>query len=73
MNELEWYFCFEFINCLDEVVVFYKLIEGDLKYIIDFEIVKVDEWLVECGLKFELIVEVKELLLEKGIDEKFGV
>jgi ATP-dependent Clp protease ATP-binding subunit ClpC len=71
-SELERHFRPEFINRLDEVVVFHKLTEADLKHIIDLEIVKVDQRLVERGLKLELTETAKELLLEKGTDEKFG-
>ena len=71
-GELERHFRPEFINRLDEVVVFHKLTHDDLKHIIDLETTKVDSRLKERGLKLELTDAAKELLLEKGTDEKFG-
>ena len=71
-SELERAFRPEFINRLDEVVVFHKLTRDDLTEIIELEISKVDKRLREKGLRLELTEAAKELLIEKGTDEKFG-
>ncbi|MBU0641268.1 MAG: ATP-dependent Clp protease ATP-binding subunit [Planctomycetes bacterium] len=70
--ELERHFRPEFINRLDEVVVFHKLTHEDLRLIADLEVGKVNARLKEHGLQLELTNEARELLLEKGTDEKFG-
>ena len=70
--ELESYFRPEFLNRVDEVVVFHKLKHSDLTNIVELEIKKVQKRLVEHGLSMELNDEAKEFLLEKGTDEKFG-
>jgi ATP-dependent Clp protease ATP-binding subunit ClpC len=72
VNELERNFRPEFINRLDEVVVFHKLTHADLIQIVDLETGKVSKRLKEKGLTLELTAEAREFLVEKGTDEKFG-
>ncbi|MFO0840487.1 MAG: ATP-dependent Clp protease ATP-binding subunit [Phycisphaerae bacterium] len=72
VSELERAFRPEFINRIDEVVVFHKLKHEDLVNILDLEIAKVNKRVKEKGLKIELTPEAIEFLLEKGTDEKFG-
>ena len=71
-QELENYFRPEFLNRVDEVVVFHKLKHEDLTRIVELEIRKVQKRLAEHGLALELNDEAKEFLLSKGTDEKFG-
>jgi ATP-dependent Clp protease ATP-binding subunit ClpC len=72
MNELERAFRPEFINRIDEVVVFHKLTHDDLIRILDLELEKVNKRLREHNLTLQLTDEAKELLIERGTDEKFG-
>ncbi len=72
VNELERNFRPEFINRIDEVVVFHKLTHADLLNIVDLEIGKVARRVKEKGLILELTPAAKEYLVEKGTDEKFG-
>ena len=72
INELERHFRPEFINRIDEVVVFHKLVHADLLLIVDLELSKVNKRLKEKGLTLSLLPAAKEFLLEKGTDEKFG-
>ena len=72
MSELERHFRPEFINRLDEVVVFHKLVHDDLIKILDLEMSKVNNRLKEHGLQMEFTTAAKEFLLEQGTDEKFG-
>ncbi len=72
MGELERNFRPEFINRLDEVVVFHKLTHADLIHVLELELRKVSIRLKEHGLTLELTPEAKELVIEKGTDEKFG-
>ncbi|MCH8807818.1 MAG: ATP-dependent Clp protease ATP-binding subunit, partial [Planctomycetes bacterium] len=71
-EELERAFRPEFINRLDEVVVFHKLTHDDLSKIVDLELEKVNLRLKERGLALEMTEPAREFLLEKGTDEKFG-
>jgi len=71
-QEMENYFRPEFLNRVDEVVVFHKLGHDDLVNIVDLELGKVAKRLIDHGLELDLTPEAKEFLLEKGTDEKFG-
>ncbi len=71
-NEMENYFRPEFINRVDEVIVFRKLTHDDLTKIIDLEVAKLAVRLAEKNLALELTAEVKDFLIERGTDEKFG-
>ncbi len=70
--ELEGYFRPEFLNRVDEIVVFRKLGHTDLVSIVELELSKVRKRLIDHALEMELTQEAKEFLLEKGTDEKFG-
>jgi ATP-dependent Clp protease ATP-binding subunit ClpC len=62
----------EFLNRLDDVIVFHHLTVEDLKQVIDIELAKVRERLFERGLKLELTDEAKKFLIKKGSDTDFG-
>jgi ATP-dependent Clp protease ATP-binding subunit ClpC len=62
----------EFLNRLDDVIVFHHLTVDDLKQVIDIELAKVRERLFERGLKLELTDEAKKFLIKKGSDTDFG-
>jgi ATP-dependent Clp protease ATP-binding subunit ClpC len=71
-TEMEGYFRPEFLNRLDEVIVFRKLTHEDMIGIVDLELKKLANRMREKG--FELIVkqDAKDFLIENGTDEKFG-
>ncbi|HUW83982.1 MAG TPA: ATP-dependent Clp protease ATP-binding subunit [Phycisphaerae bacterium] len=71
-TEVERYFRPEFLNRVDELVVFHKLNHDDLTRIVSLEVAKVAKRLVQYGLTLELTDEAIEYLIEKGTDEKFG-
>ncbi|MFW6154804.1 MAG: ATP-dependent Clp protease ATP-binding subunit [Planctomycetota bacterium] len=71
-KEIERYFRPEFINRLDDVIVFKGLTREDLSTIVDFELRKVRERLAEHGLKLDLADEAKEFLIDKGYSPDFG-
>ena len=71
-QEMEDYFRPEFINRVDEVVVFRKLLHDDLVKIVDLELDKLAERLGDKGLELEVTREAKDFLIERGTDEKYG-
>ncbi len=71
-GELEQHFRPEFLNRLDEIVVFHKLTQKDLIRIVELETQKLIDRMAERGMTLELTGEAKEWLVEKGTDEKFG-
>jgi ATP-dependent Clp protease ATP-binding subunit ClpC len=62
----------EFLNRVDDVIVFHHLTVDDLKRVIDIELAKVRERLGERGLKLKLTDEAKKFLIKKGSDTDFG-
>jgi ATP-dependent Clp protease ATP-binding subunit ClpC len=62
----------EFINRVDDIIIFHHLTVEDLKEVIDIELAKVRERLAERGLKLELTEEAKKFLIKKGSDTDFG-
>lgn len=72
LKEMENHFRPEFINRLDEVIVFKSLTKEDITKILEIELTYVIERLVNKGLHLELSQDAKELLIEQGFDPDFG-
>ncbi|TVQ63341.1 MAG: ATP-dependent Clp protease ATP-binding subunit, partial [Phycisphaerales bacterium] len=66
------YFRPEFINRLDEVIVFRPLTKEDLNIIVEFEVGKVTSRLKEQGLELVLDQKAKDFLIDKGYNPDFG-
>ncbi|HNW39134.1 MAG TPA: ATP-dependent Clp protease ATP-binding subunit [Candidatus Omnitrophota bacterium] len=62
----------EFLNRIDDIIVFRQLIREDLTKIIDIEIGYVIQRLKEQKISLEVSQEAKDLLIEKGFDPVFG-
>jgi len=62
----------EFVNRIDDIVVFQPLTREDLVKIVELEIGYVRERLREQGVLVELDASAKEFLVEKGFDPVFG-
>jgi ATP-dependent Clp protease ATP-binding subunit ClpC len=62
----------EFLNRVDDVIVFRHLTLDDLKEVVDLELGKVRERLGERGLKLKLSDEAKKFLIRKGSNTDFG-
>jgi ATP-dependent Clp protease ATP-binding subunit ClpC len=62
----------EFLNRLDDIIVFRGLTNEDLKRIIDIELAKVCKRLAEKNLKLNLTDEAKQFLIEKGSNREYG-
>ena len=62
----------EFINRIDEIIVFHKLTNTEVDKIIDIMLDEVVKRLETQKIKIELTPEVKELVATKGIDKNFG-
>ena len=72
MSEIEKFFRPEFINRLDDTVVFRPLIKDDLYHIIDMELAKVCDRLRYKKMDMELGEKAKDFLIEKGYNPDFG-
>ncbi|GIW93036.1 MAG: ATP-dependent Clp protease ATP-binding protein [Pirellulaceae bacterium] len=62
----------EFLNRLDDIIVFRHLTKEDLKQVVEMELAKVRERLAERGLTLELTDEAKEFLIRKGSNTDYG-
>lgn len=62
----------EFLNRVDETIVFTHLSKKELHKIIDLMLKEVNDEVREKGMSMEVSDEVKEFVLEKGYDEKYG-
>ena len=72
MDEVKKTFNPEFINRIDEIVVFHSLTKKDIGAILDLQLKKVAAKLADRGLELELTKEAKDYLIEQGFDEKYG-
>ncbi|MDA8563474.1 ATP-dependent Clp protease ATP-binding subunit [Mariniblastus sp.] len=72
-GEIEKAFRPEFLNRLsEEPVIFRHLEKKDLKIVIDFELAKIKERLLERGYDLQLTNEAKEFLIKKGTNLDYG-
>jgi ATP-dependent Clp protease ATP-binding subunit ClpC len=72
MKEIERFFRPEFINRLDDVIVFRPLTKDDLVSIVDYEVSKVAARLTAQGIYLTLDQKAKDFLIEKGYNPDFG-
>ena len=72
MGDLKKVFRPEFLNRIDEVIVFHKLSRDEIKVIIDLLIGRVRTQISEHELQLDLTEEAKDLLVEKGWDPSMG-
>lgn len=62
----------EFLNRVDDVIVFSRLSKEELRQIVDLMIKEVIEEVAEHEMSLEVSQEVKDFILEKGYDKKYG-
>ncbi|WP_295810458.1 ATP-dependent Clp protease ATP-binding subunit [uncultured Apibacter sp.] len=71
-NALKRTFAPEFLNRIDDVIIFNNLEKNDISKIIDLELANVYDRIAKIGYKVELSPEAKEFIIEKGWDKNFG-
>ncbi|HUP79774.1 MAG TPA: ATP-dependent Clp protease ATP-binding subunit [Pirellula sp.] len=72
MDSIQRVFRPEFLNRLDDTIIFRHLNKEDLKKVIDFEMTKVLQRLHERGLELQLTDEAKEFIIKQGSDLDYG-
>ena len=72
VDEIEKVFRPEFINRVNDIIVFRHLTNDDLKHVVDLELSKVRDRLKEKGLAIELTDDAKEFLISKGSNTDYG-
>ena len=71
-DELKNHFRPEFLNRIDDVIVFHQLSENEIIQIVDLMIANLDERLRARDMGIELTTEAKSLLAKKGYDPLLG-
>lgn len=72
LAELKKDFRPEFLNRIDEIIVFHKLVEDEIKQIIDIMLKQVEKRLKEQNIFIEIDETVKDFIAKKGIDTNYG-
>ncbi|WP_158211251.1 ATP-dependent Clp protease ATP-binding subunit [Myroides phaeus] len=71
-NALKKAFAPEFLNRIDDIIVFNALEKKDIDLIIDIELVKLYARIEDLGYKITLSTEAKDFIAEKGFDKQYG-
>ena len=71
-DELKKQFPPEFLNRLDDVIIFKSLTKEQIGKIVDLEISKLEERVLEIGYTLQINKTAKDYLIEKGYDIEYG-
>ncbi|TRY18569.1 ATP-dependent Clp protease ATP-binding subunit [Tessaracoccus rhinocerotis] len=71
-DELKQHFRPEFLNRVDEVVVFHQLTQADIERIVDLMVAQVEERLSDKDMGIELTPAAKTLIAKRGFDPVLG-
>ena len=71
-KELKNHFPPEFLNRLDDVIIFKSLEKEDIGKIVELEIKKLKDRVIEIGFDLQINKTAKDFLIEEGYDEEYG-
>ena len=72
LGEVKKHFRPEFLNRLDDIIVFNPLSKTELNRILDIELEPLNHKLLEAGVRMEITKNLKSYLVEQGFDQVFG-
>lgn len=72
LNELKRVFRPEFLNRVDEIVVFHSLTRDEVREILEIMITEVKERLLDMNIELDFTKSAKEYLIDSGYDTKYG-
>ncbi len=72
MSEVKEVFRPEFLNRLDDIIVFQPLSQKEVDAIANLMIVELEQRLAEREIRIQITPEAKQLLIEQGFDAKYG-
>jgi ATP-dependent Clp protease ATP-binding subunit ClpB len=72
MTELKKHFRPEFLNRVDDVIIFQSLDEDELSHIVDIQLQKLEKRLAQQNLTLDTDAAAKKLLAKEGYDPQFG-
>ena len=73
MDELRAHFRPEFLNRVDEIVLFHQLTREDIKRVVEIQLVRVEKRLADQNITLRVSDAAKELIAREGYDPVFGV
>jgi len=62
----------EFLNRIDEIIIFNPLTPQDIEKIVDLQLKRVEQRLLNKNIKLEVTKEARQYLAKKGYDPNFG-
>jgi ATP-dependent Clp protease ATP-binding subunit ClpC len=62
----------EFLNRIDEIIIFHTLTEGDVRQIVDLQMKEISQRLADKGITVELAETARDWLAKEGYDPQFG-
>ncbi len=71
-DELKQHFRPEFLNRVDEIVVFHQLSQGDIEHIVDLMVAEIENRLRDKDMGIELTQAAKALIAKRGYDPVLG-
>jgi ATP-dependent Clp protease ATP-binding subunit ClpB len=71
-NALRQHFRPEFLNRVDDIIIFRALGKGEIEHIIDLQLARLERLLADRKLTFELTPAAREVLATEGYDPAFG-
>jgi len=71
-DELKKHFAPEFLNRLDDVIIFKSLTKDEIGQIVDLEIINLRDRVEEIGYNLQINKTVRDYLIEIGYDEDYG-
>jgi ATP-dependent Clp protease ATP-binding subunit ClpB len=71
-GELRNHFRPEFLNRVDDIVVFRQLSREDIDKIVDLQMARIDKMLAEKGLTLKLTPAARQLIADRGYDPVYG-
>jgi ATP-dependent Clp protease ATP-binding subunit ClpC len=71
-NALRKAFSPEFLNRIDDMIIFHSLTREDIHKIIDLELMKLYDRINQLGYSASMTDKAKDFIVDKGYDEKFG-
>ncbi|MCC6740807.1 MAG: ATP-dependent Clp protease ATP-binding subunit [Planctomycetia bacterium] len=72
LGEIEKHFRPEFLNRLDDIIMFRSLTREDLKTVVEYELAGVRKRLADRNISLEVAAEAKEFLIDQGYNPDFG-
>ncbi len=72
MEAMRYHFKPEFLNRLDDIIIFHALRKDDIKKIVDIQIGRLNKRLADSKLSINLNAQAREMLADEGFDPAYG-